>query len=106
MEVVDSILNLPLSLNPATIIVLSFIASLLIAYVLYKINTGQPNCCIAFYSLVALVFIPGILGSILGFYGLMLSTLAILTASIWSFYEAKEAKRAKTVVTATVVEEP
>lgn len=106
MEVVDSILNLPLSLNPATIIVLSFIASLLIAYVLYKINTGQPNCCIAFYSLVALVFVPGILGSILGFYGLMLSTLAILTASIWSFYEAKEVKRAKTVVTATVVEEP
>ncbi len=106
MEVANSILNLPLSLDPAMTIVLSFLASLVLAYGLYKFTTGQHSCCVAFYSIVALVFIPGILGAILGAFASMLSTLAVLTASAWSFYEARERKRAPAVITATVVEEP
>lgn len=106
MEVANSILNLPLSLDPATTIVLSFLVSLVIAYGLYKFNTGQPNCCIAFYSIVALIFIPGILGAILGLFASMLSTLAILTASVWSFYEARETKRVQAVVITAAIEEP
>ncbi|MFA7141922.1 MAG: hypothetical protein WC157_01315 [Candidatus Paceibacterota bacterium] len=89
MELVNSIVDLPLSLEPITIIVLSFLVSLLIAFALYKFAAGQHVCCIAFYSIVAIIFIPAIIGAILGYFATILSTLALITAAVWTFYESK-----------------
>jgi len=93
MELVNSVIDLPLSLDPLVTIVLSFLLSLALAFALYKFATGQHVCCIAFYSIVALIFIPGILGALLGAFATILSTIALIAAALWAFYEAKLEKK-------------
>ncbi|MDD2909573.1 MAG: hypothetical protein PHU74_01435 [Candidatus Pacebacteria bacterium] len=93
MELVNSLIELPLSLDPLATIVLSFLLSLVLAFALYKFATGQHVCCIAFYSIVGLFFIPGILGALLGAFASILSTIALIAAALWAFYEAKLEKK-------------
>ncbi|MGI6297196.1 MAG: hypothetical protein ACOXZP_03365 [Minisyncoccales bacterium] len=90
--------NLPLSLDPLLSIVLSFFLALLLAFALYKFASGQHVCCIAFYSIVALIFIPAMIGAVLGTFASFLATIALIAGAVWTLYEVR-LKESKEVLT-------